>query len=159
MNKISQNNALDLITEAMEQTNYIGSLIGSEVNLHSRDQRDHLNFLMTVADLGISEGLKRATDDPPQLSSAQQDKDTLLAFATQMGDIRGSGTTTRIATALALYAMMFPTLVVEAKDTYNKDVAHSCVAEMACMILTTLKVPFRRVDNRSFVVTPEPTKN
>lgn len=150
MNKISQNNALDLITEAMEQTGYIGSPIGFEVNLHSRDQRDHLNFLMTVADLGITEGLKRDRDD-----CEQDDLLQLMHMATRTHHVRNSGTSVRLATAYALYAMMNPGQVVKAEDTHKKDVAHSAIAEVACLILTTLNIPFRRVDNRSFVVTTE----
>lgn len=161
MNKIAQNSALDIVSAAMEKTGYIGSPIGIEVNLADSHHRDHLNFLLTVAEMGIQEGTKRAADDGAYtiLTSAEEDKKVLLKFASQMADIRGSGTTTRRATALALYGMMFPTVVVEARDTHNKDVAHSEVAELACKILQTLGVPYRRVDNRSFVVTSEPTKN
>lgn len=162
MNKIAQNSALDIVSAAMEKTGYIGSPIGIEVNLADSHHRDHLNFLMTVAEMGIQEGTKRTADDfvaDVLPFSADEILQTLKSFATQMNDIRGSGTTTRLATALALYAMMFPGEVVEARDTYNKDVAHSHVAELSCMILQALQVPYRRVDNRSFVVTSEPTKN
>ena len=159
MNKIAQNSALDIVSEAMEKTGYIGSPIGIEVNLADSHHRDHLNFLMTVAEMGIQEGAKQTADDVALPFSADEILQTLKSFANQMDDIRGSGTTTRLATALTLYAMMFPGEVVEARDTYNKDVAHSHVAELACKILHTLGVPYRRVDNRSFVVTAEPFKN
>ena len=159
MNKIAQNSALDIVSEAMEKTGYIGSPIDIEVNLADSHHRDHLNFLMTVAEMGIQEGAKQTADDVALPFSADEILQTLKSFANQMDDIRGSGTTTRLATALTLYAMMFPGEVVEARDTYNKDVAHSHVAELACKILQTLGVPYRRVDNRSLVVTAEPFKN
>lgn len=168
MNKIAQNSALDIVSAAMEKTGCIGSPIGIEVNLADSHHRDHLNFLMTVAEMGIQEGTKRTADDAqPEIQPKKQTHPTSMSeqggllwmMATDKYDVRESGTTTRIATAWALLAMMHPGNVIETRDTYNKDVAHSHVAELACKILQTLGVPYRRVDNRSFVVTIEPTKN
>lgn len=157
MNNIAQNSALDIVSAAMEKTGYIGSPIGIEVNLADRHHRDHLNSLMTVAEIGIQEGAKRTTDDA--ITYERDDLNFMVGLATRTNHIRGSGTTSKVATVFALYAMMNPGQIVEAADTHNKDLAHSYVAELACLILQALKVSYRRVDNRSFVVTAKPFKN
>lgn len=140
-----------ILNQTQQKTGFVGSPIGSEIDLTDEEQQDKLHFLVQFGSMCFNEGVAQAfvempiPDVRPVVEVANMDQnqahELLKAIACRDSGERTSGTTTRLAFAYALQALMFPGQHVITKDHHNQNVAHCEVTSMVSHLLKSLNVP------------------